>query len=87
MKNFIGLLDIVQVPLKIIPDFVSLVIFPPVNTNYLVLFTDLDLIHFILSGLCFKSFANYVAQIHPYLLKVAAFSAYLAIVDEPIMHT
>lgn len=59
MKDFTGLLDILQVPLKIIQDFVSVVILPPVNTNYFVVpFTDLDLINFMVSGLCFKSFAN-----------------------------
>lgn len=52
MKNFIGLLDILQVLLKITKDFVSLVISPPVNTNYFVApFTNLDLINFMLSGL------------------------------------
>lgn len=51
MKNFIGLLDTLQVLLKITQDFVSLVIFPPVNTNYFVApFTNLDLINFMLSG-------------------------------------
>lgn len=50
MKNFIGLLDILQVLLKITQDFVSLVILPPVNTNYFVApFTNLDLINFMLS--------------------------------------
>lgn len=50
MKDFIGLLDILQVPLKIIQDVVSLVTFPPVNTNYFVVpFTDLHLINFVLS--------------------------------------
>lgn len=56
MKNFIGLLDILQVLLKITQDFVSLVIFPPVNTNYFVAhFTNLDLINFMLSGFFFSS--------------------------------
>lgn len=63
MKNFIGLLDIIQALLKITQDFVSLVIFPPVNTNYCVApFTNLDLINFWVFS---KSLANKVAQI-PY---------------------
>lgn len=66
MKNFFGLLDILQVPLKITQDFVSLVIFPPATNYFVASFTNLDLINFMLLGFFFKSLANKVAQI-PYL--------------------
>lgn len=74
MKNFFGLLDMLQVLLKITQDFVSLVIFPPATNYFVAPFTNLDLINFMLLGFFFKSLANKVAQI-PYLLKVAASSA------------
>lgn len=50
MKNFFGLLDMLQVLLKITQDFVSLVIFPPATNYFVAPFTNLDLINFMLLG-------------------------------------